>query len=185
MTHRSAGSSCPKTSAFAFSHFERVKSSNNKGISEDVWLTSFWCIITLLDFLVLIFVLSLVFSITASSALTMLMIQKLYFYFWSNLTLSIDFFFLSLDSVPKTWPAWVIEAFMHLHTRHSLGISSVGPGFPTNCAYARRRTNRMFTTQDWTNASDSSLFVIFIYNLALAWLVYCFVFTFPRYNMFE
>lgn len=67
----------------------------------------------------------------------------------------------------KAWPAWVIEAFMYLHSWHSLCISSVGWGFPGPCTDAQRRTNRMFATQEWMNASDSSAIVGFIYNSVL------------------
>lgn len=54
----------------------------------------------------------------------------------------------------KAWPAWVIEAFMYLHSWHSLCISSLGWGFPGPCTDAQRRTNRMFATQEWTNTID-------------------------------
>lgn len=46
----------------------------------------------------------------------------------------------------KARPAWVMKAFVYLHSWHSLCISSVGWGFPGPCMDAQRRTNRMFAT---------------------------------------
>ena len=54
----------------------------------------------------------------------------------------------------KPWPAWVIEAFIYLHSWHSLCISSVGWGFPGPCMDVQRRTNRKFITQEWKTTSD-------------------------------
>lgn len=82
--------------------------------------------------------------------------------------------FISLTGqcVKRPGPAWVIEAFMYLHSWHSLWISSVGWGFPGSCMDAQRRTNRMFATQEWTNTSDSWPIVVFIYNSVLTLHVY-------------
>lgn len=82
------------------------------------------------------------------------------------------FIFSTGQCVKRPGPAWVIEAFMYLHSWHSLWISSVGWGFPGPCVDTQRRTNRMFATQKWTNTSDSWPIVVFIYNSVVTLHVY-------------
>lgn len=57
-------------------------------------------------------------------------------------------FFLNWPACQWAWPAWVIEAFVYLHSCHSLWISSVDGGFPWPRMDTQTGTNRMLASAE-------------------------------------